>query len=176
MTRVWDQPVRVLHWALAASVVAGWVTTEAFVHWHRPVGYAALAIVVARLIWSSFGNWHARFGSFLRSPLATWRYASLALRGCEPRYVGHNPLGACMVVALIVCVAALALTGWLYTTDRFWGSETVERFHLVFAWAIAGLAVLHVAGVVFASVRHRENLVASMAHGRKRDASGSDTD
>lgn len=176
MTRVWDQPVRVLHWALAASVVAGWVTTGAFVHWHRPVGYAALAFVVARLIWSGFGNRHARFGSFLRSPPATWRYAALALRGREPRYVGHNPLGACMVVALIVCVAVLALTGWLYTTDRFWGNETVERFHFGFAWAIAGLAVLHVAGVVFASVRHRENLVASMAHGRKRDASGSDID
>ncbi|MEO7055190.1 MAG: cytochrome b/b6 domain-containing protein [Caldimonas sp.] len=176
MTRVWDRPVRALHWALAASVVAGWVTTEAFGRWHQPVGYAALAIVVARLTWSGFGNRYARFNSFLRSPRATWRYASLALRGHETRHVGHNPLGACMVVALIVCVAALALTGWLYTTDRFWGSETVERFHLGFAWAITGLAVLHVAGVVFASVRHRENLVASMVHGHKRDASDSDID
>jgi cytochrome b len=79
-----------------------------------------------------------------------------------------------MVLAMIACLSGLALTGWLYTTDRFWGDETVERIHLALAWTIVVLAVLHVAGVMVASVRHRENLVVAMATGDKREARGSD--
>ena len=65
-------------------------------------------------------------------------------------------------------VAALALTGWLYTTDRFWGDVTVERMHEALAWSLLGLVAIHVAGVLVASRRHRENLVRSMIDGRKR--------
>lgn len=176
MTRVWDLPVRALHWALAASVVLAWLTTEAFVRWHQPLGWAALAIVVARLFWGFAGNRHARFASFMRGPRPTLRYAALALRGKEPRYLGHNPLGAAMMVALLFVVVALALTGWLYTTDVFWGDATVELLHRVFAWTIVALALLHVAGVALASARHRENLVAAMVHGDKRAADAGDID
>src|SRR5262249_31715504 len=88
----------------------------------------------------------------------------------EPRHLGHNPLGAWMILALFACVGGLALTGWLYTTDRFWGDETVERIHVALAWTMLSLVVLHVAGVLLASLRHRENLVAAMFSGEKRDA------
>ena len=79
-----------------------------------------------------------------------------------------------MVLAMIASLSGLAFTGWLYTTDRFWGDETVERVHVALAWTIVVLAVLHVAGIVIASVRHRENLVVAMATGDKREARGSD--
>lgn len=174
MVRVWDVPVRVLHWALVASVVLAWTTTEWFGQWHKAVGYAGLAVLVARVAWGFVGSRHARFAQFLRGAGPTWRYLKLALRGREPRHLGHNPLGACMVLAMIACLSGLALSGWLYTTDRFWGDETVERIHLALAWTIVVLAVLHVAGVVIASVRHRENLVVAMATGDKREARGSD--
>jgi cytochrome b len=174
MVRVWDAPVRVLHWALVASVVLAWTTTAWFGQWHKAVGYAGLAVLVARVAWGFVGSRHARFAQFVRGAGPTWRYLKLALRGREPRHVGHNPLGACMVLAMIACLSGLAFTGWLYTTDRFWGDETVERIHLALAWTIVVLAVLHVTGVVIASVRHRENLVAAMATGDKREARGSD--
>ena len=174
MIRVWDAAVRLLHWSLVASVALAWATTEWLGGWHQRIGWAALAIVVARIVWGAVGPRRARFSDFVVGPAATWRYARLALAGRAPRHVGHNPLGACMVLTLFACVGALALTGWLYTTDRFWGDETVERIHLALAWTIVVLVVMHVAGVVLTGLHQRENLIASMVHGMKREAAGSD--
>ena len=170
--KVWDAAVRLLHWALVAAVslaalsLLGWGTD-----WHQGAGYAAVAIVVLRIVWgvtAGAGSAHARFGSFVRSPGATWRYLRLVQVHREPHHLGHNPLGGWMVLALMACVLALGLTGWLYTTDRFWGDETVERTHTALAWALLGLVALHVAGVAFTSRRQHENLVAAMFTGRKR--------
>ena len=176
MVRVWDVPVRVLHVALVITVGLAWITTEVAVGWHQRLGWTALGVIAARLAWSRCGNRHARLGNFVRGPRTTLNYAWLALRARAPRYVGHNPLGAWMVLALFACVATLALTGWLYTTDRFWGDAVVERVHVGAAWGMGVLVALHVLGAIAASVRHRENLIASMAHGMKREAHGSDID
>ena len=73
-----------------------------------------------------------------------------------------------MVVPLMGCVIGLALTGWLYTTDAFFGDEAVETIHRGLASTLLGLVVVHVAGVLFTSLRHRENLVAAMSSGAKR--------
>jgi cytochrome b len=177
--KVWDRPVRLLHWALAAAVAAGWFSTVAGsgigARWHQPAGYAALAAVVLRLAWSRFGSRYARLHC-VRAPRATWAYARALAAGTEPRYVGHNPLGGWMIVALMASVAGLALTGWLYTTDRLWGDETVERLHVALAWLLVGLAALHVAGVLFTSWRQRENLVVAMIGGDKRAPAPGDVD
>lgn len=168
--RVWDPAVRVLHWALAACFALGWATTEWLGDWHQPVGWAALAIVAARIAWGFVGPRYARFSQFVRGPRRTLEYARRFLHRSEPRHLGHNPLGAWMVLALIACVGGLALTGWLYTTDLLWGDETVERIHVALAWSMLGLVVVHVAGVALASFRHRENLVAAMLTGDKDEA------
>lgn len=73
-----------------------------------------------------------------------------------------------MIVALLFTVTLVGATGWLYTTDRFWGVTWVESLHAVLADALLALVGLHVAGVLYASFRHRENLVGSMVSGRKR--------
>ena len=172
--RVWDPLVRALHWSLAIGVVLGWATTEWMVDWHQPVGYAALAIVAVRTVWGIVGPRHARFASFVRGPRATGRYAREAIGGGAPRHVGHNPLGGAMVIALLACIVALALTGWLYTTDRFFGDEVVEVVHETLAWTLVGLVALHVGGVIFASRHQRENLIAAMLDGRKRAPRGDD--
>ena len=91
-------------------------------------------------------------------------YSGLYTRTGE---AGKTWLGGRMIVALIACVIALAFTGWLYTTDMFWGSEAVEDVHRTLAWALLGLVMLHLAGVIFTSVRHRENLIKAMIDGRK---------
>nr|WP_233168483.1 cytochrome b/b6 domain-containing protein [Xylophilus sp. ASV27] len=169
--RVWDRPVRLLHWCLAASVAVAWLSTEGFFGWHEPAGYLALAVVAARILWGVLGGrGAARFGSFVRAPAATWRYALQVWRGTEPRYLGHNPLGGWMVLALLGCVAATSVTGWLYTTDMFWGMAWLDRLHRALAWTVLVLVALHLAGVLFTSLRHRENLVAAMFSGRKRRA------
>ena len=177
---VWDVPVRVLHWTLAAAVAMCWTTghwpPHHFDAWHHTAGYAAAAAVALRLAWGFAGRGHARLARFVRSPRAVLAYARALRSAREPRHLGHNPLGGWMIVALLLVVVGLAFTGWLYTTERFWGDETVEQVHVGLAWAILALVAMHVAGVVVAAFRHRENLVASMLDGKKRAPRGDDID
>jgi len=173
--RVWDPIVRIVHWALALAVVLGWATTAALLSgWHEAVGDGAFALVAVRVVWGVLGPRFARFAQFVRSPRATWAYAGDVVRGRARRHLGHNPLGAWMVLSLLACIAGLAATGWLYGTDEFWGDRTVERIHVALAWAIVVLSVVHVAGVVVTGVVYGENLVAAMLHGRKREPAADD--
>ena len=168
--RVWDREVRVLHWALVVSVsvsALSLIDVLGVPMWHRPAGYVALGAVLLRIVWGLIGRGHARFAEFVRSPSVTLIYLRLVLRHREPRLLGHNPLGAWMILALMACVSALAFTGWLYTTDMFWGSEAVEDLHRALAWTLLALVSLHVAGVIFTSIRHRENLIKAMIDGMK---------
>ena len=136
--------------------------------WHEGFGYAALAIIAARIVWGFIGPRHARFTNFVCTPAATMQYGLRALAGTEPRYIGHNPLGGWMIVSLLVVIALTGFSGWLYTTDEYWGVKWVGELHEGLANALLALIALHIAGVVFASFRHHENLVAAMLHGRKR--------
>ena len=168
--RVWGRLVRVLHWSLVGSVaIAALSLIDALglSRWHEPAGYVALTIAAIRVVWGFTRSGHARFASFVRSPRATLNYLRLVIKRSEPRTLGHNPLGGWMILALLVCVMALAFTGWLYTTDMFWGSEAVEDVHRVLAWTLLGLVAAHIGGVIFTSVRHRENLVKAMFDGEK---------
>ncbi len=89
--RVWDRPVRLMHWALAASVATAWLTRSdlGVLHdVHEIAGYAATALVAARTAWGWAGSRHARFASFVRAPAATWRYARDVLAACLTRGIG----------------------------------------------------------------------------------------
>jgi cytochrome b len=161
---VWDPVVRIAHWILAACIVAAWFTRGAT---HDGLGHGALAVVALRLLWGWIGPRHARFREFVRSPAPTMAYARAVAHGVEPRYLGHNPLGAWMIVALLATVALVAASGWLSSTDRFWGVEWLQQTHHFLADALLLLAALHVAGVAYTSWRHRENLLRAMITGRK---------
>lgn len=178
--RVWDGLVRALHWTLAGAVLTAWISG----HWsptdfdavHHTAGYVALAAVALRLVWGFVGSRHARLAQFVRAPRAVLAYATALRAGHEPRYIGHNPLGGWMVLALWICAAALAITGWLYTTEWLWGYAWLETLHWTLGWAMAALVGGHLGGVVMTSWRHRENLVGAMFSGTKRPPEGSDID
>jgi cytochrome b len=172
--KVWDPLVRACHWSLGIAVAAAWLTRAGWGKWHEWIGYATLLLVAIRVIWGLAGPRHARFAQFVRGPSSTLHYARSVLAANEPRHVGHNPLGAWMIVALLAVTALTALTGWVYTTDAYWGDERVEILHESLAIFLLVLVALHVAGVVLASLRHRENLVGAMVHGRKRPPAGND--
>ena len=166
--KVWDPFVRLFHWGLAASFVIAWITADEWDSLHHWAGYAAGALIALRLIWGLIGTRYARFTQFIKSPTATLKYLGDILRGTEPRYLGHNPAGAAMIIALMLAMAGCALTGWMYTTTMFWGSEWVEETHEALANGLLFLVLLHVGGVLLASIRHHENLVRAMITGRKR--------
>ena len=165
---VWDAAVRVLHWSLVLTVAAAWLTRHSPGRWHEWIGYATLAIVAARTSWGFAGRSYARFSDFVRAPSPTAAYTRDLLARREPRFIGHNPLGGWMVVALLAMVALVGFTGWLYTTDRFWGVPWVEELHETLSDILFAFVGLHILGVAYTSVRHRENLVSAMFHGRKR--------
>ena len=163
--KVWDPLVRVAHWSLVAAVVAAWFTKEALHEW---IGYAALGIVALRIAWGWTGPRYARFREFVLGPAATVAYAKAVAARTEQRHLGHNPLGGWMIVALLATVALTCASGWLSVTDQFWGVAWVQDTHEFLADALVAFAGLHVAGVVYTSLRQRENLPAAMVTGRKR--------
>ncbi len=165
---VWDPLVRILHWALASSIAAAWLTRHGGGIWHERIGYASLLIIALRLLWGCIGSRYARFSQFVRTPATTLNYAGHILTGRQARYIGHNPLGGWMTIALLFLATLAGVSGWIYTTDAFWGVEWVEDMHEALAILVLVLVALHLGGVVMTSWHHRENLVAAMIHGRKR--------
>lgn len=166
--RVWDPLVRLFHWSLAASFLGAYVLGEDGGDWHQTLGYVALGLIAFRMAWGVVGGRHARFADFVPSPSGLAAYLKDVLARREARYLGHNPAGGAMIVALLAAVAATGATGWLMTTDMFWGAEWLEETHEALAAGTLLLVGLHLAGVLFSSLRHRENLVRAMITGRKR--------
>lgn len=164
--RVWDPLVRVAHWTFAFGCAAAFLTEEMRGP-HKLVGYVVLAAVLVRIVWGFAGSEHARFASFVRGPAEVRAYLAAMLRREEPASEGHNPLGALMIVALLALLLVIGLSGWMTTLDMFWGVDWVEDLHEASAELLLWLVPLHVAGVIFASLRHRENLVLAMITGRK---------
>ncbi|WP_348625897.1 cytochrome b/b6 domain-containing protein [Mesorhizobium sp. LNHC232B00] len=174
MVRVWDRVVRSFHWALVLSFVTAWLTSHSSEDIHHWAGYVAAALVSMRLLWGVIGTPYARFTQFLRDPATVVQYLLAILSGREARYIGHNPAGGAMVIVLIAAMALTALTGWLMTTDAFFGVSWVEAAHSLAAHGLLLLVFLHIGGVVLASFRHRENLVRAMVTGQKRKAEPTD--
>ena len=174
MIRVWDPFVRLFHWTFALSFAVAWVSAEGFERLHEAAGYAAGALALARIAWGFVGPGYARFSAFVRPPGAVAAYLKAIAGGSEPRFVGHNPAGGAMIVALLAAMTATAATGWLLTTDWFWGSIALQRAHSVLAHGLMLMVLAHLAGVALASLRHKENLVRSMIHGDKRVAGPGD--
>lgn len=150
------------------AIAMAWFSGEGLLRQHELAGYAALALIAGRCIGGWLGGRYARFKQFVRAPSQVLRYAADVLARREKRYLGHNPLGGWMVIALLATVTAVGVTGWMYTLDMFWGLAWVEWLHRTLAWTLVALIALHLAGVAFTSWRHRENLLGAMFSGRKR--------
>jgi cytochrome b len=165
---VWSPWLRLLHWLLAISMITSFATHEGGGKLHEWSGYVALAAALVRVVMGFAGGGFWRFSQFVRSVPTTIDYAKRVIKKSEARHIGHNPLGGWMVLALLADAIATGVTGWLYTTDRFFGYEWLGTLHGVLGEALMPLFILHIAGVVFTSRRHHENLVAAMLHGKKR--------
>lgn len=164
--RIWDLFVRVFHWGTVALFATAFLSSDD--KWlHEPVGYALLALVLARIVWGFSGGRYARFASFVASPAGVLRYLRLLRAGTAPRHLGHNPAGGAMIVLLLAMLIVVAGSGWMTETDRWFGVPWVDHLHHLSAHLLLVLVGIHVLGVVVSSVLHRENLVRAMITGRK---------
>ena len=168
VVRVWDRFVRLFHWSLVLSFVVAWLTRHGNENVHHLAGYAAALLVALRVVWGLVGTHYARFMQFTRSPRTVLGYLRDIVTGREARYLGHNPAGGAMVIALLAMLLILCITGIMMTTDAFWGVQWVDNLHSSASNIALILVALHVGGVVFASIEHGENLARAMITGFKR--------
>lgn len=193
--RVWDPLIRIAHWALVAGFAIAYLT-EGEPQWlHSYAGYIIAVVVVLRLAWGFVGPRSARFSDFVTGPGQVIAYLRGLVTGRAKRHIGHSPAGGAMTVALLLALALTALSGmatlavedgegplaglvtaqslpaWAMEDEDYGDGETGEAFEEIHEIAVNAtllLIVLHVAGVVVASMVHHENLVRSMLTGRKR--------
>jgi cytochrome b len=168
LVRVWDLFVRIFHWLLVIAFATAWYTGGIWDQPHLAAGYVVLALIVARIVWGFVGSRYALFSSFVYPPHIILRYMRDMAHLRAPRYLGHNPAGGAMVIALLVVLLVLCITGIMMTTDTFWGVEWVDNLHSSASNIALILVALHVGGVVFASIEHGENLARAMITGFKR--------
>ncbi len=179
---VWDIPTRLFHWCLVALVITLWVSgTQGNLALHMKTGYVLLTLLLFRLIWGVVGSRSARFSDFVYGPRAALTYLCRFVRGETPLYLGHNPLGGWMVLALLA-VLLMQLGSGMFSEDNL-GLENGPLAHLVsgatVSWAtfihkeitLTALYVLigvHVAAALFYLLVKRDDLISAMITGRKK--------
>ncbi|MFZ2650315.1 MAG: cytochrome b/b6 domain-containing protein [Burkholderiaceae bacterium] len=180
--RVWDLPTRIFHWLLASAVVFSVITATIggnAMAWHFRSGYLIFTLLAFRLVWGLVGGHWSRFKNFIYTPATLLRYLRGRHGPHEHLDVGHSPLGAGSVFALLAVLMVQVGTG-LLADDEIANSGPLVRFvssatsslatgwHKNFGqWIIIGLALLHVGAILFYRVRHGRDLMRPMLTGDK---------
>jgi cytochrome b len=181
--RVWDLPTRIFHWTLAACVIASVVTANVggnAMVWHFRLGYLILSLLAFRLVWGLVGGHWSRFASFVFSPATLLRYLRKESSTAELHEVGHSPLGALSVFAILSILAVQVGTG-LFADDEIASTGPLIKFvsgatsllltkwHKNYGqWIIVALAVLHVAAIAFYVFKKKKrDLLSAMVSGDK---------
>lgn len=180
--RVWDLPTRLFHWTLAACVIGSVISAKIggnAMDWHFRIGYVVFTLLAFRLLWGPVGGRWSRFASFLYAPATLLRCLRGASRDGEHHEVGHSPLGALSVFALLVLLAAqvgsdlfadgeIASAGPLVKFVSGATSSTLSSWHTtVGQWTIVTLVLLHVAAIVVYRLRRGRDLIRPMLVGDK---------
>jgi cytochrome b len=181
---VWDLPVRLFHWTLAALIAFSWWSAEyGHVDWHIWSGCAILTLLIFRVLWGRFGSSTARFANFVRGPRAVFAY----LRDSETwRGIGHSPLGALSVLALLVATAAQVGLGLISTDEDGFNqgplanfvsldtSDSARELHEIMFYVLLALIALHVAAILFYRLVHHKKLVGAMITGKAEAEAGAE--
>ena len=179
--RLWDLPTRVFHWLLAILIVGAVITGNvggSAIEWHGRIGLGILGLVVFRFVWGFIGSTYARFSRFIPTPSSIRAY----LRG-NWTGVGHNPLGALSVFALLALICIQVGTGIFSNDDiAFSGplaslvdkalSDRLTGIHRLSINVLIALIALHLAAIAFYAWSRKDNLVKPMLNGWKDIASG----
>ncbi|HEV7659461.1 MAG TPA: cytochrome b/b6 domain-containing protein [Allosphingosinicella sp.] len=179
--RIWDLPVRLVHWAIVLIVPAMWATHEyERMDLHILLGQTLLGLVLFRLIWGLIGSSTARFSGFVRGPRAVARY--LAGRG-GPVF-GHNPLGGWSVLLMLLVLVTQVGLG-LFAIDEdslnegplshlvsYETARTLAHRHETFFYILLALIAVHIGAILYYRLFKRDDLITPMVTGRR--AAGED--
>lgn len=177
--RLWDAPVRIVHWSLVALICFSWWAAEDHLNWHRWSGYAIIGLVLFRIYWGFAGGGAARFASFVKGPKAIAAYAATVSRRDASVTSGHNPLGALSVLAILLVLLAQVATGlFAVDVDAFEGGPFSDRvsfdqgrqiaeWHELSFRVLQALVGLHLAAILFYALWKRTNLVGAMITGKR---------
>lgn len=108
---VWDISVRIFHWALVISFVIAYLTAEEKNIWHIYSGYTVLGLITFRVLWGIIGTRYARFSDFIYSPRTVFNYINELINKSPKRYIGHNPAGGWMIIAMLACLFVVVISG-----------------------------------------------------------------
>ncbi|WP_347989043.1 cytochrome b/b6 domain-containing protein [Methylomonas sp. AM2-LC] len=173
---IWDWPLRLFHWLLVLVVVGSYITGKlggSLTDWHGRLGSLALGLIIFRLIWGFIGTTHARFSSFFPTILRLKTYVKGEWQG-----VGHNPVGALAVIALLISLSLLVVTGLFANDDiAFEGplfhlvdkdiSDKLSGWHISLVNILILLVAIHVCAIVFYHKVKKTNLIVPMITGKK---------
>jgi cytochrome b len=177
-TVTWDPLVRLFHWSLVVFFFLAYILEGDWLSLHTHAGYTVALLVMFRLVWGAIGSKHAQFRDFVASPHSVISYLQQLASGETPPRRGHDPAGAVMILALLLCLTLVTLSGMsLYalegsgplagTSVSRWPGPLLEQVHGFLADLTVVLVGLHVLGVLVISWRHRENLIKAMFTGGK---------
>ena len=179
--RVWDIFVRLFHWLLVAVIGFAWWTGEQggdWMEWHKRCGYTVLGLVIFRVLWGFAGTAYARFSHFIYSPKATFAYLAAMMKGREPLYLSHNPLGGWAVVVLLLWCTLQAGTGLFANDDILTEGPLVHlvgydlsieitRWHKLLFDGLLIIVAVHIAAVLCHQLLCKEPLLQGMLTGNK---------
>jgi cytochrome b len=181
--KVWDSYVRSYHWLQVGLIGGCWWSAEVGeMEWHLRLAAALAGLWISRIYWGLFGSETARFGRFVKGPGAVVAFARSMLIGKAGHGVGHNPLGALMVVALLLVIGSQLFSG-LFTSDEIFtdgplvasvSSDMVDimsRWHHLNFTILQGLVVLHIVAVTIYAFKG-EPLIPAMVTGKRQDLPG----
>jgi len=182
---VWDFPTRFFHWGLVIGVTTSLVSEKlGYMDIHVISGHVVLALILFRIVWGFVGGRHARFVDFVRGPSVVIRYAKSLFDGTHATTLGHNPLGALSVIAVLAILAFQAGTG-LFANDDILiegplfdlvsksTSDMLTYYHGLSSNVLYGLIVLHLAAVGFYTFKGHK-ILGAMINGTKEDEASSD--
>lgn len=164
---VWDRFVRVFHWSLVSCVVFNYFLLHDGKTVHQWVGYFAVTMVLARIVWGFIGTRYARFSNFFPTPSRVADHIRQVREGKHSISLGHNPMGALMMLGLMTTVLALGTTGWMQTLDAYWGEEWLQNLHRYIGNALIGMATLHALAAIVMGRMERTRLIKAMVTGVK---------
>ena len=177
--KVWDLPTRVFHWSLFVAVTVALLTGLEggnWMVWHERAGLLILGLLVFRLVWGLLGSTYARFAEFAPTPGRISAYLQGRWQG-----LGHNPLGALSVFALLALLLwqasiglfsndDIAFNGPLYDLVSKSTSDWLSSLHRQGLWLILGLVALHILAALFYTFVRGNNLIRPMITGFKESA------